>query len=86
MKAGRPATRTHDYVRSGTTTLFAALNVLDGTVTGRNMQRYRHQEFIRFLNVIEAVIPAGKVVHAILNNYDTHKRPKTLAWLGRHPR
>ena len=59
LKPGRPATRTHDYVRHGTTTLFAALNVLEGTVLGRCMQRHRHQEFIRFLNAIEAAVPAG---------------------------
>ena len=55
---------THDYERHGTTTLFAAMNVLDGTVIGRNMQRHRHQEFIRFLNVIEKQVPAGKTIHA----------------------
>jgi hypothetical protein len=69
MKTGRAATWTHDYVRHGTTTLFAALNVLDGTVIGRNMQRHHHQEFIRFLNIVEATVPAGKIVHAILDNY-----------------
>ena len=77
---------THDYKRHGTTTLFAALNVLDGTVTGKNMQRHRHQEFIRFLNAIEAKVPAGKVIHAVIDNYATHKHPKVLAWLERHPR
>jgi transposase len=86
MKAGRPATRTHDYERHGTTTLFAALNVLDGTVIGRNMQRHRHQEFIRFLNVVEAAVPVGKVVHAILDNYAVHKHPRARRWLERHPR
>lgn len=86
MKAGHPATRTHDYERHGTTTLFAALNVLDGTVIGRNMQRHRHQEFIRFLNVIEAAVPAGKVVHAILDNYAVHSHAKVRRWLDRHPR
>lgn len=86
MKAARPATRTHDYVHHGTTTLFAALNVLDGTVIGRNMQRHRHQEFIRFLNVVEAAVPAGKAVHAILDNYAVHKHPKVRQWLERHPR
>ena len=86
MKAGRPTTRTHDYVRHGTTTLFAALNVLEGSVIGRCMQRHRHQEFIRFLNTVEAAVPAGKVVHAILDNYAVHKHPKVRAWLERHPR
>ena len=86
LKKGRAGTMTHDYKRHGTTTLFAALNVLDGTVIGRNMQRHRHQEFIRFLNAVEAQVPAGKVVHAILDNYATHKHPKVRAWLDRHPR
>ncbi|TGQ27566.1 IS630 family transposase, partial [Mesorhizobium sp. M00.F.Ca.ET.216.01.1.1] len=63
MKKGRLGTMTHDYKRNGTTTLFAALNVLDGTVIGKNMQRHRHQEFIRFLNAIDAQVPAGKAVH-----------------------
>jgi len=86
LKKGRAGTMTHDYKRHGTTTLFAALNVLDGSVIGRNMQRHRHQEFIRFLNAIEAAVPAGKVIHAILDNYAAHKHPKVLAWLARHPR
>jgi hypothetical protein len=86
MKEGRAGTMTHDYERHGTTTLFAALNVLDGTVLGRCMQRHRHQEFVRFLNAVEAAVPAGRLVHAILDNYGTHKHPKVLAWLGRHPR
>ena len=77
---------THDYKRHGTTTLFAALNVLDGTVIGRNMARHRHQEFIRFLNAIEAAVPADKAVHVILDNYAAHKHPKVRAWLDRHPR
>ena len=76
MKKGRLGTMTHDYKRHGTTTLFAALNVLDGTVIGRNMQRHRHQEFIRFLNAIEAEVPAGKTVHVILDNYAAHKHPE----------
>ena len=86
MKKGRAGTMTHDYKRNGTTTLFAALNVLDGTVIGSNMQRHRHQEFIRFLNAIEAEVPAGKLIHAIVDNYATHKHPKVRAWLARHPR
>ena len=72
---------THDYKRRGTTTLFAALSVLDGTVIGRCMQRHRHLEFIRFLNAIERQVPAGKVIHTVLDNYATHKHPKVLAWL-----
>src|SRR5664280_646494 len=85
-KKGRAGTMTHDYKRHGTTTLFAALNVLDGTVIGRNMQRHRHQEFIRFLNAIEAQVPARKEIHAIVDNYATHKHPKVRQWLARHPR
>ena len=86
MREEQPATATHDYVRHGTTTLFAALNVLDGSVVGRCMQRHRHQEFLRFLNAVEAAVPAGKLVHAILDNYATHKHAKVRAWLDRHPR
>ncbi|MEI9430934.1 IS630 family transposase [Mesorhizobium sp. Cs1299R1N3] len=86
LKKGRAGTMTHDYKRHGTTTLFAALNVLDGTVIGRNMQRHRHQEFIRFLNAVEAEVPAGMVVHVILDNYAAHKHPKVRAWLDRHQR
>jgi len=86
MKKGRAGTMTHDYKRHGTTTLFAALDVLEGTVLGRCMQRHRHQEFIRFLNAVEAAVPAGKLIHAIADNYAAHKHPKVRAWLARHPR
>ena len=86
LKKGRAGTMPHDYKRNGTTTLFAALNVLDGTVIGRNMQRHRHQEFIRFLNAIEAEVPAGKLIHVILDNYAVHKHPKVRRWLDRHGR
>lgn len=86
MKKGRAGTMTHDYKRNGTTTLFAALNVLEGTVTGRNMARHRHQEFIRFLNALEREIPSGKVVHAVLDNVSSHKTPELRRWLARHPR
>jgi transposase len=86
LKKGRAGTMTHDYKRNGTTTLFAALDVLDGKVIGRCMQRHRHQEFIRFLNAIEREVPIGKIVHVILDNYGAHKHPKVRAWLGRHPR
>jgi hypothetical protein len=79
MKKGRAGTLTHDYKRNGTTTLFAALNILEGMVIGRCMQRHRHQEFIRFLNAVEAEVPVGKVVHLILDNYATHKHPKVMA-------
>jgi transposase len=86
LKPGRAGTMTHDYKRHGTTTLFAALDVLEGKVMGRCMQRHRHQEFIRFLNAIEAELPAGKIVHVILDNYGAHKHPKVRQWLDRHPR
>jgi hypothetical protein len=72
MKKGRAGTMTHDYKRHGTTTLFAALDVLEGKVIGRCMQRHRHQEFIRFLNAVEKTVPAKKTVHVILDNYAAH--------------
>ena len=86
LKPGRCGTMTHDYKRHGTTTLFAALNVLEGTVIGRCMQRHRHDEFIRFLNAVERAVPAGKLIEAVVDNYATHKHPKVTAWLARHPR
>src|SRR5438477_4253182 len=86
MKNGRSATMSHAYKCNGTTTLFAALDILEGNVIGRCMQRHRHQEFIRFLNAIEAEIPAGKIIHVVLDNYATNKHPKVRAWLARHPR
>ena len=86
LKKGRAGTMTHDYKRNGTTTLFAAMNVLDGTVIGGNMQRHRHQEFIRFLSAVEREVPAGKTIHAVLDNYAPHKHPAVRNWLTRHPR
>jgi transposase len=86
LKPGRCGTMTHDYIRNGTTTLFAALNILDGTVVGRCMPRHTHQEFIKFLNAVERAVPAGKLVHAITDNYATHKHPKVREWLANHPR
>jgi hypothetical protein len=68
MKKGRAGTMTHDYKRHGTTTMFAAINVPDGTVIGRNMQRHRHQEFIQFLSAVDREVPASKTVHAIVDN------------------
>jgi transposase len=85
LKPGKCSTWTHDYKRHGTTTLFAAFNVLDGVVLGRCMQKHTHQEFIRFLNAVERQLPTGKLVHVILDNYGTHKHPKVRAWLARHP-
>src|ERR1700733_3570609 len=86
LKPGKCGTMTHDYKRNGTTTLFAALNILDGTVIGRCMRRHRHQEFIRFLNAVERAVPAGKVIHAIVDNYAAHKQPNVLKWLADQPR
>jgi transposase len=86
LKSGRCGTMTHDYVRHGTTTLFAALDVLTGRVIGRCMQRHRHAEFIRFLNAVERDVPKDKRIEAVVDNYATHKHPKVRAWLKRHPR
>jgi transposase len=86
MKKGRCGTMTHDYKRHGTTTLFAALDVLEGRVIGQCMARHRHQEFIRFLNKINRETPVGRELHLIVDNYATHKHPKVHAWLDRHPR
>ena len=86
MVKGRGETMTHDYKRHGTTTLFAALNVLTGTVIGQNTARHRHQEFLHFLNQIERDVPADKAIHVILDNYCTHKHANVRAWLARHPR
>src|SRR5690242_16242923 len=85
MKPGKCGTMTHDYKRNGTTTLFAALNILDGTVVGRCMPSHTHKEFTRFLNAVERAVPAGKIIHAIADNYATHKHPKVRQWLANHP-
>ena len=86
LKKGRGPTMTHDDKRHGTTTLFAALNVMSGTVIGQNAARHRHQEFLRFLNQIERDVPPDKAIHVILDNYCTHKHANVRAWLARHPR
>lgn len=86
LKQGRCGTMTHDYKRNGTTTLFAALNVLDGNVIGDCMPRHRHQEFIRFLKKIDAETPTELDLHLIADNYGTHKHPRVKSWLHRHPR
>jgi hypothetical protein len=82
IKPGGCQTMTHDDKRHGTTTLFAALSVLDGTVIGRCMQRHRHLEFIRFLNAVERQVAAGKFFHVVLDNYATHKHPKACPRKG----
>jgi transposase len=86
MKKGRCGTMTHDYKRNGTTTLFAALNTLNGKVIGTCMQRHRHQEWIKFLRLIDQNTPPDKHIHLIADNYSTHKHPKVKAWLARHRR
>ena len=86
MKKGRAGTMTHDYKRNGTTTLFAALNVLTGVVIGRCLPRHRHTEFLKFLRVIDREVPKGLQVHLILDNYGTHKHANVVAWLAKHPR
>jgi transposase len=86
LKKGRGATMTHDYVRHGTTTLFAALSTLDGRLIGTCMKRHRHQEWIKFLALIDEQTPANKDLHLIVDNYSTHKHPRVLSWLRRHPR
>jgi transposase len=86
LRPGLPARQTHDYKRNGTTTLFAALSVLDGKVLGDCMPRHRHQEFIRFLKRIDAETPAELNLHLIVDNYGTHKHEQVRVWLERHPR
>jgi transposase len=86
MKKGRCGTMTHDYKRNGTTTLFAALSMLDGKVIGDCMSRHRHQEFIRFLKKIDSETPSELDLHLIADNYGTHKHPRVKSWLRRHPR
>jgi len=86
LKKGRCGTMTHDYKRNGTATLFAALNVADGTVISMCDDRHRHQEWLQFLRVIDDVTPAGKELHLIADNYATHKHIKVRRWLKRHPR
>ena len=86
MKPGRAGTMTHDYKRNGTTTLFAALNTLDGTVIGRCLPRHRHAEFLKFLRVLDREFPRDLDLHLIVDNYGTHTHPNVKAWLEKHPR
>jgi len=86
LKKGRCGTMTHDYKRNGTTTLFAALSMLDGTVIGNCMPRHRHQEFIRFLQTMDGATPPALDLHLIVDNYGTHKHPRVKSWVRRHPR
>lgn len=86
MKKGRAGTMTHDYKRNGTTTLFAALNMLDGKVIGTCMPRHRHREFLRFLKLIDQQTPADLDLHLIVDNYSTHKTAAVKRWLKAHSR
>jgi transposase len=86
LKKGRAETMTHDYKRHGTTTLFAALNTLDGSVIGRCEQRHRHHEWLDFLRQIDRETPKDKTLHLICDNYATHKHPNVKQWLEKHPR
>ncbi len=86
LKKGRCGTMTHDYKRNGTATLFAAMSTLDGSVISICDDRHRHQEWLKFLRVIDDQTPADKQLHLIADNYATHKHPKVQKWLARHPR
>jgi len=86
LKKGRAATMTHDYKRNGTTTLFAALNVLDGQVIGQCQQHHTHVEWLKFLRKIDRETPKDRELHLIADNYATHKHPVVQAWLAKHPR
>ena len=86
MRPGQVERHTHDYKRNGTTCLFAALNVAEGSVIGQCQPRHRHQEFLKFLRLIDRQTPKEKEIHMVLDNYGTHKHPKVKEWLGKHPR
>jgi transposase len=86
MKKGRGGTMTHDYKRNGTTSLFVAMNVLDGTIISKCQARHRHQEWLKFLRLIKSSVPGDKDIHLICDNYATHKHAKVQAWAERNPR
>src|SRR6202158_5958700 len=86
LKKGRCGTMTHDYKRNGTTSLFAALELLEGKVIGQCYQRHRHQEFLRFLRRLDQEFPATLGLHLVIDNYGTHSHPEVAAWLKQHPR
>lgn len=86
LKKGRCGTMTHDYKRNGTTTLFAALEILEGRVVGQCYERHRHQEFVKFLRTLDHEFPGPVPLHLVLDNYGTHTHPTVRAWLARHPR
>ena len=85
LRPGLPEQRTHDYERNGTTSLFAALDIATGRVIGQCYRRHRHQEFLKFLEVIDSKIPSDLDVHLVMDNYGTHKTPKVVRWFARHP-
>ena len=86
LKPGRCGTMTHDYKRNGTTSLFAAMNVLDGSIISQCHPRHRHQEWLKFLKLIKSQVPPDREIHLICDNYATHKHPKVQAWAAKHPR
>jgi transposase len=86
LRPGLPARQTHDYERHGTTTLFAAMNVLEGTIISECQPRHRHQEFLRFLDRIDQSVNSGLEIHLVLDNYGTHKHPAVKKWLSERPR
>ncbi len=86
LKKGRCGTMTHDYKRNGTTTLFAAIELLEGKVIGQCYQRHRHQEFLRFLRRLDQEFPANLGLHLVIDNYGTHSHPQVAVWLKQHPR
>ena len=86
LKKGRCGTMTHDYKRNGTTTLFAALEMLQGKVIGQCYQRHRHQEFLKFLRTLDNEFPGQVPLHLVMDNYGTHKHENVRNWLKRHPR
>jgi len=86
LRPGIPARQTHDYVRHGTTNLFAALNILDGTVLARCAPRKRHTEFLAFLEALNRAVPTRRQIHLVMDNYSTHTHPKVEAWFAIHPR
>jgi transposase len=86
LRPGLPERHTHDYIRHGTTTLFAALNVLDGSVIGTCQPKHRHAEFVKFLNRIDHEVPRRLAIHLVLDNYGTHKHPRVKQWFTEHPR
>jgi transposase len=86
LRPGLPEQRTHDYERNGTTSLFAALDIATGKVIGQCYRRHRHQEYLKFLKLVDSQLPPEGDVHLVLDNYGTHKTPKVIRWFARHPR